>query len=574
MNINSNDDGLNQVYQKQAGTGSAFLLGDSQAANIANQYMALDEQRNYQNKLYQQQLFQEKQNQINKELKALSPPEYWQMISQQADIPKKYSELLQKGAELKVKGIDPFYDPEFSKMKNDLYSRANASKELQKLYEKDATEISKHPDMFENAADITSYYGDGVLDNYLNGKFNAPQFRKNTSIVSALKDVGYKGIQDESTDAAGNTNIKSLNVPETTKGVYSVYLNNPQASRILAKAGGYEQPELLGGFPLTDADGNITFPKTDEEVDKYIQNNPNLLSDPKFGEAMLKLGFKEGDNPTEFAKKVISTQNKAVGSIVEQGVDYATGGMKTGEIFTGKGKQLSLQQQKLNETKKQNAFNRGIANERLKLAQQEAKRKDGNDGTSGLSIGNADYNVTIGTINKNGVPEKKGTAMGASLASYNIGNINTVVSPGTYYDHNTGVAVKNSKSISVKAGQMRLVPVLNDKNSPYNGGEVSLSALKNIMNGSSKVKPDNVRFEIVAYGTKEIVDKFGNKKQEPISFNASNLNGNKDKSVFAGIKALEQKKNELIGLFSDSEFASMTPQQQFEFLKEEYQLED
>jgi len=267
---------INTVPLGQSGTGSAFVLGESQAAN------QLLDTLQYNQKIQQQQALQREQqaqqlaaNWQKNQLK-VDGGLYWQ-----PEFNKRYQDHLQKGIELRQMGVDPFnYNPsdptqneiaqdyllERQGILSDTADRKAREGELQKSFDM----VRKNPSNYYSS-DIaalnqiveTPYaQARGMQIPSLNPRFNPNTLLK--SITPA--QVGSELVM-------GNKKIKSVKAlpQETREAIVGAYTNTPDTVRWVDELTGRQGLTI----PMLEAIPN-TRDAVKSRIEAQYKGNPDL----------------------------------------------------------------------------------------------------------------------------------------------------------------------------------------------------------------------------------------------------------------------------------------------------------
>lgn len=266
----------NSVPLGQAGTGAAFTLPGSQAANQLLNTLQYNQQINQQEQLLKQKQAQQladswKQNQLKVEGGMFWEPEF----------KKRNQEHLQKGIQLRQMGIDPFNynpsDPTQSRIAEDYLLERQAI--LSDTAKRKALE-PQVKDLFERVSKNPSgIYSSDVeaLNNYINTPFSEasnmqiPTLQDRFNPNSVLSKVTPAQVGNEV--VIGNQRIKSTKAlpAQTREAIVSSYKNDPATERWVDEMTGRQ------GFTISDLE---RIPATPENIRKKIESdykgNPDL----------------------------------------------------------------------------------------------------------------------------------------------------------------------------------------------------------------------------------------------------------------------------------------------------------
>jgi len=258
----------NSVPLGQAGTGEAFVLGNSQSANRLLNTIDYNQQIDKQNQALQLQQAQRLAQDWQKNALKVDGGLYWQ-----PEFDQRVQEHLKKGMQLKSMGIDPYsYNPnpqanQISQEYN--LERAALEQDLanRKLAE---SEIKKRFDLLKGSEG--KYYTKEIED--LNKLINTPYSQaKNQSIPNLVERFNPNTVLSKITPAqignemvVGNRKIKSVKAlpQETRQAIVSGYGNDPNTARWVN--------ELTGNQGLTIQDLE-SLPNTKESIKKDLSKN-------------------------------------------------------------------------------------------------------------------------------------------------------------------------------------------------------------------------------------------------------------------------------------------------------------
>lgn len=264
----------NTVPLGQAGTGAAFVLGDSQ---VANQFVA-NQARNQQ-LAYQNQLAREKQAMANAKLYQDNQLKLKGGLLWQNDINALAQQDLNQGSQLMANGINPYRlnynDPaqvqkgtdflmqrEGIKAKND--QRLGLIQEAQKVQ----ASISKNPDSYE-PEDIQKFnqWQAGSLDDAIKNPIPQvrPKFQPNKDLVPLLDPITF-----QTSKVVGNTKIaenKLLEEPTKTN-IEALISGNEAGNRWIKRETGLT-PSEAKNIPST-------FEANKKDLLKQYKGDPSL----------------------------------------------------------------------------------------------------------------------------------------------------------------------------------------------------------------------------------------------------------------------------------------------------------
>lgn len=558
------NDGINTVPLGQAGTGSAYLLPESQAIQQASNY--IDQSRI--SRLRAEQLRQQQaqqlaaawqQNQLNIKGGTLFQPE----------INNRAAKVMQMGLDLQKAGVNPntiSTDPQTQQLL-ETYKQQKASL-LRDVDARDA--ISKQAGDYEK---LLAAHPDGYFDNksvqdyhdYIGGK-------------TSLADITGQGLQMPALKAAFNLQPlvdKMQGVPIETKSVSrsgverKMKLPNEEAHLQLANGLINNNPEVQAdierkaGLPF-DQIGNQTNPdKIKKQLDDYWRSKPNIGQ-------LAQMGITSYNDPRY--DQLVTTQAKRMANAAKVKADYIDNIKTTLDNKVHKeddqGYNFEYQDQQMQRER--------LGMERERFADWKAKQQE-EGGT--FNLGNQDSYVPVIKQMVSNSTRQAGRSLvqaepGASLYGVNLPAVSAVVRPSLITNMKTGRTTKNTGAIDVKVSQIQMVPVFKDlsKDDSRNGSEISARQMKEIVEGRSKfAKLNNITFQPFAYGIKS--EKDGDNVHTvntPIKFSYDALKGGDAKKIKT--TTFDEATEGLKMLQSNPKFQQMSPQDQLDFISKKYNV--
>lgn len=270
---------VNTVPLGQAGTGAAFVLQPSQAAQQLQQTLEYNQQIAQREQLLKQQQAQQLANSWKTNQLKVDGGLYWQ-----PEFNKRYQDHLQKGIQLRQMGVDPFNynpsDPTQAKIaENYLLERQQIlqdtqnRKALEENVQKQFGLLKGNPNNFY-ASDIQA------LNDYVSKPFSeasqaqVPTLTERFNPNTVLSKVTPAQVGSEV--VVGNKRIKSVKaLPEETRtAIVSAYKNDPASERWVN--------EMTGGVGFT-IDELERVPKSLDrikaEVERNYKGNPQLRTE-------------------------------------------------------------------------------------------------------------------------------------------------------------------------------------------------------------------------------------------------------------------------------------------------------
>jgi hypothetical protein len=267
---------INTVPLGQSGTGAAFVLPQSRAAQQLQETLEYNQRINQQQQLLKQQQAQQlaqswKTNQLK-----VDGGLYWQ-----PEFNKKYQDHLQKGIQLRQMGVDPFNynpsDPTQSKIaENYLLERQQIMQDTQN---RKVNETALKPVFDKIRQNPSGFYASDIqyANDYINKPFSEasqmqfPTLTDRFNPNSVLSKVTPAQIGSEV--VVGNQRIKSVKAlpQETRKAIVGAYKNDPASERWVN--------EMTGnvGFTIDELE---KIPKgldsIKSEIERNYKGNPQL----------------------------------------------------------------------------------------------------------------------------------------------------------------------------------------------------------------------------------------------------------------------------------------------------------
>lgn len=267
---------INTVPLGQAGTGSAFVLGESQAANqLLNTIQNNRKVAQQQELLKQQQAQQTAANWQKNQLK-VDGGLYWQ-----PEFNKRYQGHLEKGIQLRQMGIDPYNfnpnDPNQAALAEDYLLERQGI--LSDVDTRKALEANVGKQMGLIKGNPSNYYASDIaaLNKYIETPFSQASQMQPPTLTERFKPNAViqkiTPAQVGSEIVLGNKRIKSVKalVPETRDAIVSGYANDPAAQRWV---------DELTGIPGMTIPELERIPDSRETIEKDLKaqydGNPDL----------------------------------------------------------------------------------------------------------------------------------------------------------------------------------------------------------------------------------------------------------------------------------------------------------
>jgi hypothetical protein len=262
---------VNTVPQGRAGTGNAVIYGDNPVASqYANQLSSLRE-RERQQALLQQREAERLAKSFRDNQLAASEGRLW------ADqVGKIEQDHIQKGIELKQRGIDPYGSSkdalDYQRERRQVQSQQGYRKAQEAQYNALIKGIqAKGVENFEpeDIAQLNKFVSEGKLSDAYSGNLQLPTVRERFSPNTLLKDV--KAITQNDVDVNGNikSDKKFIDTKATQEAIIGRLNSDPRGQQFLNK--------ITGGIPVQQV---MSIPKTLEanrnDIIKEYQGNPQL----------------------------------------------------------------------------------------------------------------------------------------------------------------------------------------------------------------------------------------------------------------------------------------------------------
>lgn len=226
----------NSVPLGRAGTGGAFVLGGSQAAETLANTLDYNQKIAQQNALLKQQQAQQLANSWKQNQLKVDGGLYWQ-----PEFNKRYQQHMEKGIQLRQMGVDPFNynanDPTQSKIAEDYLMERQGM--LSDTANRKATESAVKPLFDKVSTDPSKYYSSDIekLNNYINTPYSEamnmplPTLTERFDPNALLAKITPSEVGSEI--VVGNKRIKSVKaLPEETRSaIVGAYKNDLGTAR-------------------------------------------------------------------------------------------------------------------------------------------------------------------------------------------------------------------------------------------------------------------------------------------------------------------------------------------------------
>lgn len=312
------EDPFNSVHQGREGTGAAFLLGGNRAAEIFQNNIAQDEQQRRVAEYQRARAEREQQTLIDRSLSGIKLEGYW--IAHDNEMRDKLKGLMDYGAQLKVKGVNPTSDRDFKDMQARLDTEAKYSGQLMTGLAAFQKEVESNPGKYsdESIAKGKAYYDPKKpISQYLKEGITPPVLQPRYTLSGMLKNT--KGSEAEF-DKNGRI-IKGADRSKNVKLVEGLQ-DTPAFQNFIREAGGNP---TVGGFPVKDTDGKTIYSTRDEVLLPMAQQYIDDIQPSEYASFGLRATTAEEALPEIIA--VMKQQNQAYGSVISQAADQLDAGV-------------------------------------------------------------------------------------------------------------------------------------------------------------------------------------------------------------------------------------------------------
>lgn len=555
----------NSVPLGEAGTGAAFLLPQSQAVNQVGAYIDSQEQENRRNALLKQQQAQKlaaawQANQLKIKGGTLFQPE----------INKRAAEVMQMGLDLQKSGINPNTVSTNAKQqalvdmyhqkRTGLLSDVDTRDKIATAAQANEKAIQAQPDGYYDTDSLQAYHdyisGNTPLSDITSKGLQMPGLKRTYDLQAAVDKLPTAKVDTKSLPDKHGI-VSHLVLPDKDKHYDTAtnFLNNtPEAQASIAKK---------TGIPYDQIGNETDVNKVKQQIDDFWRSRPNI---PK----LAGMGIPSYDSP-QYQTMIDSSAKRIAGAAkTKQDTLDMIAGQLDNKVSTTNDKTYDFKYQNEMRARERMGMERVKFNDWLENQQNEA----GN-----FSIGNQDSYVPVVKQTKYSDPDVKRAGgvepeRGASLYGVNLPMVNTMVRPSQVTDIKTGMTSKNTEPMTVAVSQLQMVPVFKDldKNSKFNGSEISARQLKEIVEGknSDGATLQNITFQPFAYGTKKAKDDKGHVIETPIKFSYDALKGSNVKKI--NTRTFEDATDGLKQLQANPKFRSMSPQDQLNFISKKYNV--
>lgn len=311
-------DPFNSVYQGREGTGAAFLLGGNKAAEIFRSNILQDEQMNRITALQRQREQQERNKLIDQGIANVKLEDHW--INHDNELRNEYKGLLDRAAQLKLKGINPTADREFKNYQDKLNAKAKYSNQLLAGFNDIQKRISEKPDDYseESIQKVMAFYDPKKpLEQYLKEGVVAPTLQPKYTLSGMLK--GLKGSSVEY-DKNGQI-IKEADRSKNIKMVEGLQ-DTGAFKKLVTEAGA--DPNI-GAFPIKTPEGKTIYSTRDEVLLPMVDEYLSQIKPAEYA----NFGLTTTD-PVEARVQmleIIKRQNAGYGTVISAAADQLDAGI-------------------------------------------------------------------------------------------------------------------------------------------------------------------------------------------------------------------------------------------------------
>lgn len=306
------EDPFNSVYRGREGTGAAFLLGGNRAAEIFHNNIAQDDQQRRMLEFQKARAEREQRNIMDRSLSGIKLDGYW--IAHDGELRNKLKGLMDYGAQLKVKGVNPTSDRDFKDMQARLDTEAKYSGQLMTGLAAFQKEVGSNPGKYsdESIAKGKAYYDPKKsISKYLEEGLTPPTLQPRYTLSGMLKNT--KGSEAEF-DKNGRI-IKEADRSKNVKLVEGLQ-DTPEFQSFITEAGGNPG---IGAFPIKNADGKTIYSTRDEDLLPEAQNILSNIQPSKYASVGIMATTPEEALPEMLA--IMKQQNQVYGSVVSEAAD-------------------------------------------------------------------------------------------------------------------------------------------------------------------------------------------------------------------------------------------------------------
>lgn len=563
----------NSVPLGEAGTGSAYLLPNSNAINQAYNYI-------------DQQAEQQQQVQQQKQLAAQQLAASWQKNHLaikggtlfQPEINKRAQQVMDMGVELQKAGINPNLissDPQkqdlldkYNQQKTSLLRDVDLRDQLTKLADEDQKSVAAQPMGYYDPQSISDQHdfisgAKGSLADISKNGYQLPRIQRTYDMQAAIDKLPTSKIETQGLPDKNGVQ-QDLTLPNSTAHARTAanYVNNtPEAQAMISKQ---------AGIPFNQI-GNETDQKViRQQMDDHWRSRPNVSTlaaagitsydDPQY-QAMLDANSAKVANAAKIKQNTINVTKQQlddkIGEVNRKKYDFAYNREMRDREIRGEGRMRF--------------------SDWLQTRQNESGQ---------LTLGNQDSYVPVQKkwVNPGKMVDKEGNPLpapidpekGASLYGVNLPDVETIVRPSQLTDTRTGKTIKNTDPLSVKVSQIQMVPVFTGLpgDDPRNGSEISLRQFREMAAGTNKTGGiKNITFQPFAYGLQSKKTADGVHTQSvPVKFSYDALKRSGDKKI--NTTKFDQTTQQLNEALQSPDFKALTPQERVEWFTKNFNWKD
>lgn len=562
---------INSVPLGQAGTGAAYILGDSQAINNTNDFAEALANKRLQNALLKKKQAADlakawQQNQLDIKGGTLFQPE----------INKRAQQVMQMGMDLQRAGVNPgeVNAPDglqgmldtYNQQRRQLLSDVDLRDQIQNQAKEHEKLISAQPAGYFDPQSIQDYHdfvsGKLPLSHISSNGLQMPELKKNFDLQDKIGKMEGTHIETKSIDP--HTGVqRRLVLPDESANMNkasTLVSNDPEVQADIAKKAGIPYSQI----------GDETDPTVlKKQLDAMWRSGGNE-------QALVKQGINSYNDPAY--DQMLNTQaaQMAQAAKVKHGYVGGIAQFLNDKVNKANEKDYNFKYQEEMRQRQRMGMDTQKFDQWLKDQQSE-------DGSYFVGNQNSmvpvrkmwtdDYKNHIDDNGKQLYPNPQ-PERGASLFGVNLPSVKTVVRPTEVTDTRSGKTIKNTNPFEVQVSQIQMVPVFKglDGNDPRNGSEISARQLKEMITGKSKVGGlGNIAYQPFAYGIKQEKDKNNiHTIQTPVKFSYDALKGSNTKKI--NTSTFDNATEELKGLQGNPKFQQLSPADKLEFIKQRYNL--
>lgn len=534
---------INSVPLGQAGTGAAFILGQSQAANRLLDTIDNNQQIPYKQELYKAKRAKEIADDWNKNQLKVDGGLYWQ-----PEFDKRYQDDLNEGIRLRQGGMNPYnYDVNDPKQVAAAQKfQLNRQGILADIDTRKAKEAAVTDQFKLLKADPAAFRPKSIeaLNNYTKTPWNEA---KKMEVPVLEKAFDREGEFYKIADPVVETDERVITKNGTRYTVKGKKMNEGATRKI----GEAILANSLRGRNFIEDETGMSLDQV-KSIPQGLDANLKDLKESYNGDPNMK---------AEFASKYgVTSLDQAMPIINQMAQQNAIVRKKYDNILDG-----YVQRAKAKVDPSNSVIPKEEDNWKEKLLFAHALNKK-DEKTNPITIGNIEGYVPVIKQDGTKINEKS-----SNLFTQNFNNEKVTIKPSKVTDPLTGHSDINTEAFDMNVGSVSMVPVFNNlpNDDPRNGSELSYRQLEEILLGKHKsFKSNNITFKPFVYGTTTVKLDDGSSRVKGVSVPYDAVKGNKNVPTDNFDKTLQQFKEAT----SSPEFKSLTAKQRLDWLKQNFNL--